>query len=60
MKLSIRAGKIGILSYSTFRVTMLTCHISINYKCVVVPRSGTDFCASLFTVMLKDSVLLRL
>ena len=29
-------------------------------KCSVVPRSDTDFCASLFTIMFNDSVLLRL
>ena len=30
------------------------------HKCSVVPRSDTDFCASLFTIMLNESVLLRL
>ena len=31
-----------------------------HHKCSVVPRSDTDFCASLFTITPTDSVLLRL
>ena len=31
-----------------------------HHKCLVVPRSDTDFCASLFTIMLNDSVLFHL
>ena len=31
-----------------------------HHKCSVVPRSDTDFCASLFTITLTDSVSLRL
>ena len=34
--------------------------LHFHHKCSVVPRSDTDFCASLFTIMLNDSVLLRL
>ena len=34
--------------------------LHFHHKCSVVPRCYTDFCASLFTIMLNDSVLLRL
>ena len=34
--------------------------LHFHHTCSVVPRSDTDFCASLFTIMLNDSVLLRL
>ena len=34
--------------------------LHFHHKCLVVPRSDTDFRASLFTIMLNDSVLLRL
>ena len=34
--------------------------LHFHHKCSVVPRSDTDFCASLFTIMLTVSVLLRL
>ena len=34
--------------------------LHFHHKCSVVPRSDTDFCASLFTIMLTDFVLLRL
>ena len=34
--------------------------LHFHHKCSVVPRSDTDFCVSLFTIMLNDSVLLRL
>ena len=34
--------------------------LHFNHKSSVVPRSDNDFCASLFTIMLKDYALLRL
>ena len=34
--------------------------LHFHYKSSALPRSDNDFCASLFTIMLNDSVLLRL
>ena len=47
-------------SYFTKKTQDIYSKLHFHHKCSVVPRSDTDFCASLFTIMLNDSVLLRL
>ena len=43
-----------------FRKKLIYSKLHFYHKCPVVPGSDTDFCASLFTIMLTDSILLRL
>ena len=40
--------------------TCIYSKLHFHHKCSVVPRSDTDFCMSLFTIMFNDSVLMRL
>ena len=41
-------------------ITDIYSKLHFHHKSSVVPRSDNDFCASLFTIMLNDSVLLPL
>ena len=41
-------------------ITLKTSKLHFHHKSSVVPRSDNDFCASLFRIMLNDSILLRI
>ena len=59
-------GECKILqSHFTGKILLQNPDYSLSKKhlrntCSVVPHSDTDFCASMFTITLTDSVLLRL
>ena len=56
LSLSLRLGS-GIFSQKNSRHIYSKLHF--HHKCSVVPHSDTDFCTSLFMIMLNDSVLLH-